>query len=73
MCSYRLTSNTIQSYSTQVRAYLGLAVRHGGLPLDRALTERELCLALILYAQAGHRPTTFAMFVSALSSWHNQQ
>ena len=48
--SFQLTTNTVQSYSTQVRAFYRIAAQYG-LPLDRPLTERELCIALIIYAQ----------------------
>ena len=63
----------MQSYTTQVNTYHRLADRYGGLPRNRPLTERELCLALILYALTGHKPTTYAQFVSALNSWHKKQ
>lgn len=70
--SFQLTTNTVQSYSTQVRAFYRIAAQYG-LPLDRPLTERELCIALIIYAQGGHKPTTYGAFVSALSDWHKRK
>jgi hypothetical protein len=39
-----------------------------GIPLDRPLTEHDLCLALIAYAQT-HKPTTHAQFISAVANW----
>ena len=69
---YRLTANTQDSYESQARTFVRLATQYG-LPLDRPLTERDLCLALIIYAQSGHKPTTFALFVSSIAHWHFQR
>lgn len=39
-----------------------------GIPLTQPLSERHLCLAVVLYAQT-HKPTTIRLFVSAVADW----
>ena len=71
VCNYRLTSNTVQSYNTQVAALDSIGQRYGIL-LDRPVGEQHLCLAEILYAQT-HKPTTIRLFVSAIADWTRQR
>jgi hypothetical protein len=71
VCGYRLTTNTVQSYRTQVVALERLS-REFGIPVDQPLSEQSLCLAVILYAQS-HKPTTIPLFVSAVADWTRQR
>ena len=62
-----MTSNTIRSYDTQVAALSRIAKDYG-IRLDRPLSEHDLCLAMVAYAQS-HKPTTYPQFASAVNNW----
>lgn len=75
VCNFRLTSNTLAAYSTQIGQLARIGTEYN-IPTGAPLSERELSLVVILYAQ-GHKPTTIPGFVSAIAEYtrsrHNQE
>ena len=71
VCGYAVTTNTLRSYRTQGSELRRIpALYH--IPLDQPLSEHDLCLALIAYAQS-HKPTTLPQFVSAVANWSQRE
>ena len=71
VCGYALTTNTLRSYRTQESELRRIAALYY-IPLDQLLSEHDLCLALIAYAQS-HKPTTLPQFVSAVANWSQRE
>jgi hypothetical protein len=65
-----LRPNTVKTYASQHRSFLGICMACSVNPLT-ALTENHLCLVVIIYAKT-HKITTVPGFVSALANFASQ-
>ena len=75
VCNFRPTSNTQAAYSTQIGQLAKIGAEYN-ISTGAPLSEREISLVVILYAQ-GHKPTPIPGFVSAIAEYtrsrHNQE